>query len=221
MPQRRVIHPEDEEDMYRRLGAVSMLNQAGTEGGSDPETFEMEGKEADLVDPFFDSEEDEPVDMEMVFEAMKHVPLPDIDYPEQDDPISGDPCAAETLQASSLSLLRDRIPQGLLKRKAISAKGEPAKKKGVGATERPQKRVKVEVISHEPRSKLSPKQPVKAENLVGSVRSAQAKVAAEVAPNVFTGGIVAESGPRPDFSLWTVDDDLLLKNAMEVLIDAQ
>ncbi|BBM97532.1 microspherule protein 1 [Marchantia polymorpha subsp. ruderalis] len=175
----------------------------------------MEGKEADLVDPFFDSEEDEPVDMEMVFEAMKHVPLPDIDYPEQDDPISGDPCAAETLQASSLSLLRDRIPQGVLKRKAISAKGEPAKKKGVGATERPQKRVKVEVISHEPRSKLSPKQPVKAENLVGSVRSAQAKVAAEVAPNVFTGGIVAESGPRPDFSLWTVDDDLLLKNAME------
>ncbi|CAK9862278.1 unnamed protein product [Sphagnum jensenii] len=43
-----------------------------------------------------------------------------------------------------------------------------------------------------------------------------AKVAAEVAPNVVTGGIVAETGPRPDFSLWTVEDDLLLKNAVEV-----
>nr|XP_024389733.1 uncharacterized protein LOC112289041 isoform X3 [Physcomitrium patens] len=42
-----------------------------------------------------------------------------------------------------------------------------------------------------------------------------AKVAAKVAPNVVTGGVVAEAGPRPDFSLWTVEDDLLLENAME------
>lgn len=45
-----------------------------------------------------------------------------------------------------------------------------------------------------------------------------AKVAAKVAPNVVTGGVVAEAGPRPDFSLWTVEDDLLLENAMEVSI---
>lgn len=45
-----------------------------------------------------------------------------------------------------------------------------------------------------------------------------AKVAAKVAPNVVTGGVVAEAGPRPDFSLWTVEDDLLLENAMEVRI---
>ena len=37
-----------------------------------------------------------------------------------------------------------------------------------------------------------------------------------MAPDVVTGGIVAEAGPRPDFSLWTVEDDLLLKNAIEV-----
>lgn len=45
-----------------------------------------------------------------------------------------------------------------------------------------------------------------------------AKVAAKAAPNVVTGGVVAEAGPRPDFSLWTVEDDLLLENAMEVCI---
>jgi hypothetical protein len=55
------------------------------------------------------------------------------------------------------------------------------------------------------------------EIVVGSVTAAAAKVAAEVAPNVVTGGTVAETGPRPDFSLWTVEDDLLLKDAMEVL----
>ncbi|XP_024518218.1 uncharacterized protein LOC112341773 isoform X1 [Selaginella moellendorffii] len=43
-----------------------------------------------------------------------------------------------------------------------------------------------------------------------------AKKAAKVAaPHVLTGGVVAESGPPPDFSLWTVEDDLLLRNAME------
>ncbi|KAL3684555.1 hypothetical protein R1sor_002577 [Riccia sorocarpa] len=178
----------------------------------------MEGKEADLVDPFFDSEEDESVDMEMVREAMKHVPLPDIDYPEHEDPFSSDPSAVEPLAASSVAAARDRIPvQGLVKRKAGLAKKEPVKRKIGGTTGRAPKRLKVEAQStdHHTRTKLTPKQTVKAENLVGSVRSAQAKVAAEVAPNVFTGGIVAETGPRPDFSLWTVDDDLLLKNAME------
>ncbi|KAL2652748.1 hypothetical protein R1flu_020876 [Riccia fluitans] len=176
----------------------------------------MEGKEADLVDPFFDSEEDESVDMEMVREAMKHVPLPDIDYPEHDDPFSSDPSTVEHLSPGSIAAVRDRIPlQGLQKRKADRAKTEPLKRKGGGTTGRAPKRVKVEAQGTEHRTKLTPKQPVKAENLVGSVRAAQAKVAAEVAPNVFTGGIVAETGPRPDFSLWTVDDDLLLKNAME------
>lgn len=54
-------------------------------------------------------------------------------------------------------------------------------------------------------------------NLGGGNRIATAaKVAAKVAPNVVTGGVVAEAGPRPDFSLWTVEDDLLLENAMEV-----
>lgn len=52
---------------------------------------------------------------------------------------------------------------------------------------------------------------------MGTVTAAAAKVAAEVPPDVLTGGTVAETGPRPDFSLWTVEDDLLLKNAMEVL----
>jgi hypothetical protein len=64
--------------------------------GSGMMALNMVGKEASLVDTFFDSEEDEvPVDMEMVFEAMKHVPLPDIDYPEHDDSISGDPSISE------------------------------------------------------------------------------------------------------------------------------
>lgn len=52
----------------------------------------------------------------------------------------------------------------------------------------------------------------------GSAIATAAKVAAEVAPDVVTGGIVAEVGPRPDFSLWTVEDDLLLKNAIEVRV---
>lgn len=37
-----------------------------------------------------------------------------------------------------------------------------------------------------------------------------------MAPDVVTGGVVAEAGPPPDFSLWTVEDDILLKNAIEV-----
>ena len=52
----------------------------------------------------------------------------------------------------------------------------------------------------------------------GSRIATAAKVAAKVAPNVVTGGVVAEAGPRPDFSLWTAEDDLLLANAMEVSI---
>lgn len=48
--------------------------------------LEMAGQERDVGDTFFESEDDDaPVDMEVVFEAMKHVPLPDFDYAERDD----------------------------------------------------------------------------------------------------------------------------------------
>lgn len=57
------------------------------------------------------------------------------------------------------------------------------------------------------------------ERSITATTATAAKVAAEVAPDVVTGGVVAESGPRPDFSLWTVEDDLLLKNAMEVSVN--
>ncbi|KAI5069157.1 hypothetical protein GOP47_0015458 [Adiantum capillus-veneris] len=49
----------------------------------------------------------------------------------------------------------------------------------------------------------------------GEATTTAAKVAAEAAADVVTGGVVAEAGPPPDFSLWTVEDDILLKNAVE------
>lgn len=59
--------------------------------GSGVRAVAMVEKEAHLVDPFFDAEDDEAaVDMEMVYEAMKSVPLPDIEYGDQDYPISVD-----------------------------------------------------------------------------------------------------------------------------------
>lgn len=53
-------------------------------------------------------------------------------------------------------------------------------------------------------------------NAAGLMAATAAKVAAQVAPNIVTGGIVAEAGPPPDFSHWTVEDDILLKNSVEV-----
>mgnify|MGYP006872730640 FL=1 len=53
---------------------------------------------------------------------------------------------------------------------------------------------------------------------VGGTTVTAAKVAAEVSADIVTGGVVAENGPPPDFSSWTVEDDILLKNAMEVLV---
>jgi hypothetical protein len=52
---------------------------------------------------------------------------------------------------------------------------------------------------------------------VGGTTATAAKLAEEVSADIVTGGIVAESEPPPDFSCWTVEDDILLKNAMEVL----
>lgn len=50
------------------------------------ENVEMVGQDAGVGDHFFDGEEDDgQVDMAVVFEAMKHVPLPDFDYAESDD----------------------------------------------------------------------------------------------------------------------------------------
>lgn len=46
--------------------------------------------------------------------------------------------------------------------------------------------------------------------------SLAAAVAAAAAPNVGTGGLVAEVDPPPDFSQWSVLDDIRLRRAMEV-----
>ncbi|CAM6093025.1 unnamed protein product [Calypogeia fissa] len=184
--------------------------------GSGLRAVNMVEKEPDLVGPFFDSEDDEvPVDMEMVFEAMKHVPLPDIDYPEQDDSISGDTSLAETLSGRAIRALPDPVVrQGILKRKVAAEETVQPKRKG-GGTGRVPKRLKVEFQSNGISTKTAPNHPAKVEIVVGSVTAAAAKVAAKVAPHIVTGGTVAETGPPPDFSLWTVEDDLLLKNAME------
>lgn len=42
------------------------------------------------------------------------------------------------------------------------------------------------------------------------------KVVVKVVFNVVIGGVVVEVGLRLDFSLWIVEDDLLLENVMEV-----
>ncbi|KAH7315032.1 hypothetical protein KP509_21G031100 [Ceratopteris richardii] len=49
----------------------------------------------------------------------------------------------------------------------------------------------------------------------GEATTTAAKVAAEMAAGIVTGGVVAETGPPPDFCLWTAEDDIQLKNAME------
>ncbi|KAH7315034.1 hypothetical protein KP509_21G031100 [Ceratopteris richardii] len=51
----------------------------------------------------------------------------------------------------------------------------------------------------------------------GEATTTAAKVAAEMAAGIVTGGVVAETGPPPDFCLWTAEDDIQLKNAMEYL----
>lgn len=44
----------------------------------------MAEHDAEVGDGFFDSEDDDaPVDMAVVYEAMKHVPLPDFDYADR------------------------------------------------------------------------------------------------------------------------------------------
>ena len=73
--------------------------------------LEMAGQERDVGDTFFDSEDDDaPVDMEVVFEAMKHVPLPDFDYAERDDAppasASGSLPAEPTTSEPSETLIR-------------------------------------------------------------------------------------------------------------------
>lgn len=44
------------------------------------------------------------------------------------------------------------------------------------------------------------------------------KVVVKVVLNVVIGGVVVEVGLWLDFSLWIVEDDLLLENVMEVSI---
>lgn len=46
--------------------------------------MEMAEHDAEVGDGFFDSEDDDaPVDMAVVYEAMKRVPLPDFDYADR------------------------------------------------------------------------------------------------------------------------------------------
>lgn len=62
----------------------------------------MAEHDAEVGDGFFDSEDDDmPVDMAVVFEAMKHVPLPDFDYAERVVATPTSTSAAAVAQAPS------------------------------------------------------------------------------------------------------------------------
>eukprot|EP00897_Mesotaenium_endlicherianum_P000357 jgi/Mesen1/10321/ME000079S09729 len=84
------------------------------------------------------------------------------------------------------------------------------------------KRVKVEPgsgdtqVAASPWSQLKGPSHMRTPPKAGGEAVTAAAVAAAAAPGVGTGGLVAEVEPRPDFSLWTVDDDLTLLHAMEV-----
>ncbi|KAG0623118.1 hypothetical protein M758_3G149800 [Ceratodon purpureus] len=164
--------------------------------------MEMAEHDAEVGDGFFDSEDDDaPVDMAAVYEGMKRVPLPDFDYAER--AVGGAAAAAAPAaepaeaQSSDAAVVPKDVGQG--------------KKKGAGRA-RPLKRLKVAGTAPPSEEKAVLKNHVKGG---GSRIATAAKVAAQVAPNVVTGGVVAEAGPRPDFSLWTAEDDLTLANAME------
>ncbi|KAJ7547848.1 hypothetical protein O6H91_08G106700 [Diphasiastrum complanatum] len=96
---------------------------------------------------------------------------------------------------------------------AAAAEGITGKRKGGGASRGLLKRMKATLMAKDSRTKTTSKLSVKEE--ADAVTAKAAKIAAEVPPDVQTVGVVAETGPRPDFSLWTVEDDLLLKNSME------
>lgn len=157
--------------------------------------MELQENENDFGDGFFSGEDETPVDMEMIKEKIKLVPLSDMDFDEPPDDVMDVDCSTREEILAPLNLTPPDHSKLEDAPKQLQHKGLEE-----GATLKPSK-----ILSIEMQSSVE----------AGDTTATAAKVAAEVAPDVVTGGVVAEAGPPPDFSLWTVEDDILLKNAME------
>lgn len=67
----------------------------------------MTEHDAEVGDGFFDSEDDDaPVDMAVVYEAMKHVPLPDFDYAERVVATTAARAETATVQSSEAAVAK-------------------------------------------------------------------------------------------------------------------
>lgn len=157
--------------------------------------MELEDNENDFGNSFFGEEDETPVDMELIKEKIKLVPLSDMDFDEPPDDVMD---VDSSMRAHILNL--PSPDQGSPKQVEQSEQRDFSQI-GAFGEDVTLKQIKAE----------SNEMAVEA----GEATTTAAKVAAEAAADVVTGGVVAEAGPPPDFSLWTVEDDILLKNSME------
>lgn len=161
------------------------------------ELQEMDHDEADFGENFFGEEDEAPVDMEVVREGMKLVPLSDMCFGDPNDVMD---VVRENIMNPLALMLTDPINfQGSTKHD-IATEGVDYPRTnclgdGSGKSVKHANELGMEVA--------------------GGVPITETNMAAEISANVVTGGGVVEAGPRPDFSSWTVEDDLMLKNAME------
>lgn len=150
------------------------------------ESMEIQENENEFGDGFFSGEDETAVDMEMIKEKIKLVPLSDMDFDEPADSVMDMDCSMREEILAPLNLTPPDCPRF-----------EDSPKQ----------------LHHKSYSHVEGFEEGTTED--GATTATAAKVATEVAPDDMTGGAVAEAGPPPDFSLWTVEHDILLKNAVE------
>ncbi|MCO5568741.1 hypothetical protein L7F22_022441 [Adiantum nelumboides] len=152
--------------------------------------MELEDNENDFGSSFFGEENETPVDMELMKEKIKLVPISDMDFDDPPDDVI------------------DSSIRKYIRRLSSPDQGSP---KQAGQRDCPQRDSRGEGVAlKQGKAEIN--------EMAGETEEATttaAKVAAEAAADVVTGGVVAEAGPPPDFILWTVEDDILLKNAVE------
>eukprot|EP00249_Psilotum_nudum_P011849 c23422_g1_i4 orf=796-3618(-) len=163
----------------------------------------MEAGEDGFGDNFFREEDEPPVDMEAVREGMKLVPLSDVCFEESDDVMGVGSSMRDSFLSPLELMLPDHIEFQDTTKHDLGVQGPDALSKKcrvMGAEMENMKHAKIEFIEKE--------------NCMEDIQGATA-TNVDATGFALSEGIVVKEGPQLDFTLWTTEDDLLLKNAME------